>query len=833
MGMTVTDSFAGDSQESQWREVICICIFLTLAVLAVFGQTAHFDFVGYDDQLYVFQNPMVEKGISAPGIGWAFTHAQVSNWIPLTTLSHMLDCQLFGLNAGGHHLVNVLLHAANVVLLFLVLRQMTGSLWRSAFVAALFAVHPLRAESVAWVSERKDVLSGFFFLLTIWAYVRQARKPSPTGYVLVILLFTLGLMAKSMAATLPFVLLLLDYWPLGRMRNGREFLSRVWEKIPLFILSAAVCTVAALMPGLVVTRQAPLLQRVANALVSYLVYLRQMIFPAELAAHYPLPPDSLGSRNVLPAFLLLTVISAWVVACRKKRPSLLMGWLWYVGMLFPVIGIIQISSDASHADRYTYLPGIGLTVAAVWAVADWGARWKYGKPALACLSAGLVCALAVSGYSQTSYWRDDESLWRHTLACTSENGGTVNSVAYNGLGNALSKKGEKKEAIFQYEKALQIDPSYALAHYNLAIVLFDTGETGGAIAQYRLALSTDPNYAEAHNGLARALLVMGENKEALNEYRKALQADPNYAEARYNWGNALLKLGKPDEAMAQYRKALETTPEDTRILNNLGIVLAITGKNDEAIARYRKALEINPAFADARYDLGAALAGQGKFDEAIIQYRKALNINPSYAKASFGLGKALLHQGEVDAAMGCFQKARTLKADPLSRWLAVGDELLDDHAWDEAIVCYREAIKINPRSAEACANLGLALSKKGAIKETIACWQESLKDNPDQPGLQNGLAWLLATSPDASLRNGAKAVTLAQQANQSTGDNNLIVLHTLAAAYAEVGRFEDAATTARGALVLAEVQNDDALAAKLPAEIKLYEANRPMREKVQ
>jgi tetratricopeptide (TPR) repeat protein len=687
----------------QTRQVAGVCLFLVVIVLAVFGQTARFEFVGYDDQEYVFQNPVVEKGLSAHAVGWAFTHAQVSNWIPLTTLSHMLDCQLFGLRAGAHHVVNVLWHAANSVLLFLVLRQMTGSLWRSAFVAALFAVHPLRAESVAWVSERKDVLSGFFFLLAIGAYVRHVRQPSRAGYNAVVVLFALGLLAKSMVATLPFVLLLLDYWPLGRLRNRQQFFLLVREKIPFFVISAISCVVAGLMPGLIVPYRRPVMERIGNALVSYVIYLRQLIFPAELAPHYPMIPTGQPLWKVFGAFVLLAAISATVVAYRKKRPCLLMGWLWYLGMLFPVIGIIQISSDAAHADRYTYLPEIGLAIAVTWAVADWSTRWKQQQVVLGALAASVIGALFVCACNQTSYWRNDEALWTRALACASGNGSVddFNSVAHNGLGNALSKKGQKDEAIAHYQRALQINPGYKVAHYNLGIALMDKGQKQEAIAQYQIALKIDPDYAEAHNNLGVALFALGDKDEAIARYRKALEIDPDYAEARYNLGNALLQQGKVEDAITQFRAALKTTPDDARILNNLGIALDIKGRHDDAIAEFRKALAITPDFVDANYDLGVSLVKVGKLDESLTWFRKTLELNPDYAKARFSLGKALLRKGDADAAMACFQKVGALGSDPLTQWLRIGGYLLQSGDVQEADLCCQQAAKIDPGSAEA------------------------------------------------------------------------------------------------------------------------------------
>jgi len=675
-----------------------VCVFLVLAVLVVFAQTARFQFVNYDDEESVYSNPVVAQGLSIQAVGWAFTHAQTSNWIPLSTLSHMLDCQLFGLNAGGHHLVNVLWHAANAVLLFLVLRQMTGSLWRSAFVAAVFAVHPLRAESVAWVSERKDVMSGFFFILAIGAYVRYVRRPSGAGYSAVVLLFVAGLLAKSMVATLPFVLLLLDYWPLGRFSDWQRFGALVREKIPLFALSAASCATAALVPGLIITdsHRLSLLERIANALVSYVVYLRQMIFPAGLAPVYPIIPNGQPPPRVCAAFLLVGATSALVVAWRKQHPGLLIGWLWYLGMLFPVIGIIQISSDASHADRYTYLPEIGLAIAGTWAVADWGVRREHRRVILVLLMATAFGALIGCGYHQTSYWRTGESLWTRELACTSDN-----STAHVYLGAALARE------------------------------------------------------------------------------------------------------GKSELAIEQYRMALAIAPDNLAALNNLGTTLASEGtaaanhtKVQQAIACFRNALQIDPASKVTHYNLGVALASNGEMGAAMVQYRQALVIDPDFADAHLNLGNALRKSGQLD----------------------------------EAITHLRKVVKIKPDYATAYSTLGLVFLERGNVQEAIDSWKQALGIKPDQADVQNNLAWLLATTPEGSLRDGAKAVALAEQANHLSRGGNLKILRTLAAAYAEAGRFGDAAATARRALELGVAQKNHDLTAALQKEMSLYEANTPMRD---
>ncbi len=765
-----------------------ICLFLALAVFAVFGQTAHFEFVNYDDVKNVYENPVVTNGLSADSIGWAFTHPQISSWVPLTTLSHMLDCQLFGLDAGKHHLVNVLLHAANVVLLFLVLRQLTGSLWRSAFVAALFGIHPLRAESVAWVSERKDVLSGIFFLLAVGAYVRWVRSRSRAGYIGLALLFALGLLAKSMVATLPFVLLLLDYWPLGRWGNARQAAGLVREKIPLFVLSVGSCVAAVLAPGLVVTdaHRVPLLERVANAVVSYAIYVRQMLFPIGLATPYPIASAGQPVWEVGLALLVLAGITAGVLAFRKSRPWLLTGWLWYVGMLVPVIGLLQISPDAAHADRYTYLPEIGLAVMATWVGADWCAGLKLARGALGGMMIGVIAVLAICGSVQTSYWRGNESLWKRALACTSSN---------------------------------------YVAHYNLADALFKKGRIDEAILHYRSALEIQPNSVEAHFNLGNALVKHGELDEAIAQFQRSMEIQPDLVKPHYNLGNALFTQGRMEDAIVQYRKTLEIEPDNVEALNNLGNALAMKGADAEAIAQYQKALALQPNYSDAHSDLGHVLLKLGRLDEAVAQFRQAVAAKADDPDLQNDLGRSLLLENDFDGAMACFEKTTPLSPEPAVRWRSVGDNFLKQEDWDAAIPCYHQAIKIDPHSANACANLGLACFQKGDAREAIDAWEKSLAINPDQPTVQNNLAWLLATASDPALRNGTRAVALASEASQSSGGGNPVILHTLAVAYAAQGNYGPAAATAGRALALALEQKRDALAATLQKEIADYEGH--------
>src|SRR5580704_10167611 len=399
---------------------IAICIALAGLTWLIFGQTLWHDFVNYDDPRYVYENTRITGGLSISGIAWAFTHIHSLNWHPLTTISHMLDCQLYGLKAGWHHFTNVLLHTLATILLFRALEQMTGAVWRSAFVGAVFAIHPLRVESVTWIAERKDVLSGVFFMLTLLAYVCYVRSPRVGRYLVVVFLFVCGLMSKPMLVTLPFVLLLLDYWPLARIKG--QFGKRVLEKIPLIALSAVSSIITFLVQKGAVGRaeDLPILERINNAVVSYVLYIWQMLWPVNLAVFYPHPENRLPFWETASCLLLLICITAVAIGLRKQRPYLVTGWLWYLGMLVPVIGLVQVGWQG-RADRYTYLPQIGLYIAATWGVADVTALYRYQRATLSAAAVALIGALSLCAWVQTSYWRDSERLFRHALAVTTNN----------------------------------------------------------------------------------------------------------------------------------------------------------------------------------------------------------------------------------------------------------------------------------------------------------------------------------------------------------------------------------------------------------------------------
>jgi tetratricopeptide (TPR) repeat protein len=736
-----------------------------LAVVVVFGQTVNHDFVSYDDDIYVCDNSHVVRGLTGEGAAWAITAHYAFNWHPLTWLSHMLDCQFYGLKAAGHHLTSVLLHAAAAVLLFLALRRMTRALWPSAWVAAVFAIHPLRVESVAWVAERKDVLSGLLFMLTLWFYARYVERPRSWGrYLAVLASFALGLTAKPMLVTLPLVLLLLDYWPLGRMSRGqmlsekppapsgrgaggeggsqssaarsdhigpialrRPLLRLIVEKIPMFILAAASClaTLAAQRDVIQPLQQLAFAGRVANAALAYVAYLGKMLYPAGLAVLYPLPQGPPPVWDVVAAVAVLWAISTAVFVLRRKCPYLLCGWLWYLGTLVPVIGLVQVGPQAM-ADRYTYLPQIGLCAAVAWGAVHAAGSWPFRRWPLAAVSALVLAGLMACAWQQSRHWRNGESLWAHTLACTSQN-----PIAHNNLGNALTARGQVDAALAHYRAALEVKPDDVKALNNLGNALAGRGEVDAAIAQYQKALEIQPDDVDAHNNLALALAGRGQVDPAIAHFRRALEIKPDFGLAHDNLGMVLAGRGQVDAAIAQYRTALEIKPDDVQAFNNLGNALAGRGEVDAAVAQYQKALEIKPDDVDARNNLGLALAGRGQVEEAIAQYQKALEIKPDSAEAHYNLGLALAGRGQVEEAIAHYRRAVEIKPDYVKAHNNLGNALAGRGQVEEAIVHFRHALAIKPDDVMARYNLGNALAGCGKVEEAIGHYQKALELKPD------------------------------------------------------------------------------------------------------
>jgi tetratricopeptide (TPR) repeat protein len=572
-----------------------IYVLLAAAVFLTYSQVLHFDFVTFDDPEYVTENPHVQAGLSLAGVVWAFSSSAAGSWFPLTWLSHMLDCQLYGLASGWHHFTSVWIHALSTLLWFAVFRRITGARWKSALVAFLFALHPLHVESVAWVCERKDVLSALFCALTLWAYAGYVGRPGRGRYLLTLFLFCLGLMAKPMLVTLPIVLLLLDRWP---FRRG----VRIFEKLPFFAASIAVSVVTYLVHrnagALASFEVVPLAARFENALVSYAVYILKMLWPVNLAVFYPYSQASLAAPAVA-AGIALGAVTVLVIRVFPRWPYLAVGWLWYLVTLLPVIGLVQAGAQA-RADRFTYIPMIGVSIALVWGAEEALAAW----PRLRLALAAAVCpACLVLTWLQVGYWRDSISLYQHAIGAT-----TDNYVARFNLASVLEARGNSAEAAAELRETVRIRPYFAAAHAELGQLLARQGQPQEALAELQTAVRLKPDSADAHFRLGSVLGTLGRTGDAAAEFSRTVLLQPENADAHYNLGIALAQQDKLPEAAREFTAAVRLRPDDVDARFNLGIVLARSGRLDECIVQLSEAVRIKPDFSQARQALADAIA---------------------------------------------------------------------------------------------------------------------------------------------------------------------------------------------------------------------------------
>jgi protein O-mannosyl-transferase len=595
-----------------------LAVALVVLTVLVYQPVLQSRFLGLDDDDYLTSNPNVQHGLTAAGVKWAFTSFHASNWHPLTWMSHTLDWQLYGSGPIGHHAANLVIHVANVLLLFWVLTLLTGMAWRSAFVAALFAIHPLHVESVAWVSERKDVLSTLFWLLTMLAYVTYARRGGAARYVLVVVLYALGLMAKPMLVSLPIVLLMLDWWPLQKrgtepfLHSGPPVSSSLPAKralsafLPLFAMAAGSCLVTVIAQragGAVATfEKFPIGSRIANSLVSYATYLWQMVWPSGLACHYPYHRP--GAEVVAGAAALLAAISVLAILTRKRRPYIAFGWMWYLVTLVPVIGLVQVGSQA-HADRYTYVPLVGIFVAIAWGAAELGGR------RLAPVAGVVIVALAVAANIQVRYWENDCTLFGHALRVTRDNG-----FAHNNYGVALDDRGQPDLAIYHYERAIEIDRHDPEARFNLATMLLNRGRNEEAAAHYREGLKSLPDDARAHHCLAVVLSRLGRVEEAFEEYSTAMKLDPHNPLVLYDIGTLESELGRSDQALEHLQEAAELKPGFATAHNNIGTIFFKQRRYSEAARAFEEAIRMRSDYNEARINLAVTYYSWGHYAKA-------------------------------------------------------------------------------------------------------------------------------------------------------------------------------------------------------------------------
>jgi tetratricopeptide (TPR) repeat protein len=628
-----------------------ICLALVLLTIIAFWPVKNCDFINFDDNLYVYENGYIQNGVSWHFIKWAFSadSSKVGHWHPITWLSLMLDYKFFGLNPSGYHLMNLLFHILNTILLFLIFQRMTKALWQSAFVAALFAIHPLHVESVAWVTERKDVLSTFFWMLTMGAYVFYVERKTFSRYFIILVLFTVGLMSKAMLVTLPFVLILLDYWPLNRFQatqpssdslgKWQRIHGLVWEKIPIFVLAGvfSVIPILAAKNAHAMNTSLSFIERFGNAFQSYVLYLRKMVWPSDLAFFYPYPV-TLHVWQILVAVLILTMISAFALWERKNRPYLLFGWLWYLSTLLPVIGIIQAGEQA-YADRYTYIPLIGVFIMITWGITSLKNKLPYSKILWGIVASILIVTLVVVTRIQVSFWQNSETLMTHALVATEDN-----YVAYDHLAMNMKRQGRIEEALTNLTEAIRANPSYAEAHNNIATILGMQGRMDEAMAHLVKAMQINPNDAAPYNNMGNIIFYMKNVEGAIKYYSKALEIDPEYAEANNNIGAILTSQGKLEEAKSHILIALQNKRDYADAYYNLALILISEGKLDEAAKNLSDLVYSNPGMYKAHYQLGVIAARQGKYDEAVAHFQDTLHLRPDFDRARNDLENALNRQ---------------------------------------------------------------------------------------------------------------------------------------------------------------------------------------------
>jgi tetratricopeptide (TPR) repeat protein len=673
---------------------------LMLVTVAVYGPATSFQFLNTDDGLLFSENPHVRAGLTAESFKWAWTSVVTGNWHPITMLSFLLDCQLFGVKPWWPHLVNVLLHAANTVLLFGLLQRMTRATWRSAMVAALFALHPLHVESVAWMAERKDVLSTFFWFLTTWAYLRYTQNHFKY-YALSLLFFALGLMSKPMLVTLPFTLLLLDYWPLERMKQGWRLL---WEKVPFLAMSAVMCVVTFLAQkesgAMPLSGSLSVGNRIGNALISYMRYAEKMFWPRHLTGLCLLGVDAGQWRwwEALLAALLLVAASALVLWQWRRRPYLAMGWFWYLGTLVPVIGLVQVGGQAM-ADRYTYVPLIGLFVMVVWGGWETAERLQWAK-AVPVAAAGSLAACAALTVHQEFFWKNEKAYNERLVEVSPHN-----YIGLRDLGICWLEEKRTNEAISNFQYAIQLNPTYAGAHQSLGIVLQRLGNTGEAIRQFQEAIRFRAHYAEAYDGLGTAFDTMGRFDEAVRQYREAIRSNPDDARIHYNLAGSLHREGQIDEALKELQQAIRLQPDCAEAYNNVGAILEEKGQPDQAIRQYQEAVRLQPESAQFHFNLGVVLNATGHLDEGISEFEKAIQLRPDFTQARNNLGIGLGRKGRLE----------------------------------EAVSQFREAIRLKPNEPESHINLSYTLSVQGKREEAAEQYRQALRLNPNLPQAQNGL----------------------------------------------------------------------------------------------
>jgi protein O-mannosyl-transferase len=863
------------------RQLAVLCALLVGVTLATFWPVLHHEFINFDDPDYVTENDWVKGGMTEDGVKWAFTTGHASNWHPMTWLSHMLDVSLFGLKPMGHHAMNLLFHAANSMLLLLLLYQMTGAVWRSAFVTALFACHPLHVESVAWVAERKDVLSTFFGLLCLLAYAKYARtkaekafdtapdplpgrggegghRHAPVWYAMALVFLALGLMSKPMLVTWPLVMLLLDFWPLERATsdggpkkaenvttphptlspNETERASEAWtrlvvEKLPFLALVVGSCAVTLFVQakgGTVTTAgNLPLGDRSENAVVSYVKYLGKTIWPTDLAIFYPHPETRYPISEQWPlwlislASLLLVGISILVLRQFRERPFLATGWFWYLGTLVPVIGIVQVGAQAM-ADRYTYIPLIGIFIIVAWSWAELTTRFPFTKTTITAVGVIVLIGCAVVSRIQAAHWQNSFTIFQHAVAVTRNN-----APALGNLGTEYVKRGELEQAGKHFKAALEADPHFADAGYNLGWLEQQRGNLEAAVGYYQDALQRRPDHVLSHHNLGTVLWLQGRTSEAETQFRETLSLKPDHLEANANLGNLLLELRRPAESQTSLTTALHLKPGYTYARLGLGLAFKMQGQLPQAEEQLRQVITAEPENLEAALNLAVVLTDLGMTNEAVPFLAQVTRAKPQLCEELLLSGQALGTQGKVEAAVDqlaaavCLKPVNTTAIQFLAQLQAQSGRL------DDAARNYERALSLAP-SAEAHYYLAVIHALQTNAPAAVTNFRQALQLKPDYLAALNELAWLFATHPDEKIRNGEEAVSLAKRACNIGGDTEARYWGTLDAAYAEAGRFPEAIQTAEKTRTLALAAGQPELAGAAASRRELYLNHKPYRQ---
>lgn len=848
-----------------------------MLVCVAFGQTLGHDFVQYDDQSYVLDNPQVRRGLSMEGIVWAFTRSHVANWHPLTWLSHMADVQLHGLNPRGHHATNLLLHAVNTVLLFAALRWLTTpwqqtetqatyagkakspqekkpkrgalsdglaatdveTLWSrgaAALVAALFAVHPLHVESVAWIAERKDLLSTFFGLLALVAYRWYVAAPSIARYACIVACLAGSLMSKAMLVTLPAVLLLLDYWPLRRLVPGPAFFTEarrlLVEKLPLLALVVVSSVVTLLSQRTEGAMQElarfPLIDRIANAVVAYAAYLVKAAWPVDLTCFYPHPGRDLLSQpafvgQLAAASVLLLAISAFVWFHRRSRPYLIVGWLWYLGTLVPVIGLVQVGEQA-YADRYTYVPLIGIFVLVVWGARDL-CRGLRLSPALPIAAAACVVATCtVLTWQQVQVWQNSLTLFAHNAKVRPDS-----YVAHWGLARALIEKGRIEDALHHAQRSLQLRPNHPFSHRAFGGVEAARGNWAAAQSHFERALAIRPDDAESLTARGVSFAQQGQTERAIEDFQRALEVNPSLEAARLEWVRTLITAGRLDEARQSLGPALQQHPDEAEWHALQGMLLVRQGDHAAAVDSYRRATKLAPNTVEYALRLASALTSAGRIDEAADLYAELQMRHPESLAAALGRASILSRQNRLAEAAAAYEQALSLRPDRAATHVALAQVYLAMNRLEEALERCDRAAQLATQDAEPRYLRALIRERQGDPRAAIDEYRAALELNADHLHAANNLAWLLATHRQDALRNGEEAVALAQRACDGAESPSPHLLDTLAAALAETGQFDQAIETAEKALALAHDAGDNQLAAEVGERLEAYRRGEAIR----